>query len=493
LTLRSTAPKTILRTSKPIPPDLALAMDSMLDAAADDQRSSLQPRQPPSASAYRAAWLWFFILGSFNNFGYVVVLSAASTLAGGFGQKNLIGVVQWANVFFGIAFKLMNSSDRFRSMTHRSRIAVNVSFLVFGLGIVALSVYVSFAVAIAGIVFIGIFSSFGESVLIGYLNLFPPTLTGAWSSGTGMAGVGGTLFYLGARSLLTDGFSLTDDLRINQICFLLLVPQALLYWLAFVRVGYYLRPEALGLLDDADASGAERAAPSDRGDTSAPMLGGATDASSFPSSASVSTDQADASAQPPAAAFSCSSLVAAGWSPIARSMPLIGNVAWQLFIVYFLEYVVSVGFASQAASYSCSDADRKITGRCSWWAANSYEVLAFCYQFGVLISRSSVTVLRVHRLWVLTLLQAANFAAWLVHALYPFIPLPLQFVWMIFVGLIGGGMYVNSFFAIMIDDRIRPEQRETCLNVVSLWINLGIVSSALFEIAASATFLHASS
>jgi hypothetical protein len=62
-----------------------------------------------------------------------------------------------------------------------------------------------------------------------------------------------------------------------------------------------------------------------------------------------------------------------------------------------------------------------------------------------------------------------------------------------YVGLIGGGMYVNSFYAIMIDDRIRPEERETCLNVVSLWINLGIVSSALFEIVASATFLHASS
>jgi battenin len=468
-------------------------MDPLLDAASVDQRGSLQPRQTPSASAYRAAWLWFFILGSFNNFGYVVVLSAASTLAGGFGQKNLIGVVQWANVFFGIAFKLMNSTDRFRSMSHRSRIAVNVAFLVLGLGIVALSVYASFAVAIAGIVFIGIFSSFGESVLIGYLNLFPPKLTGAWSSGTGMAGVGGTLFYLGARSLLTDGFSLTDDLRINQICFLLLVPQALLYWLAFVRVGYYLRPEALGLLDDADATDAERAATSDRGDTSTPMLGSATDASSASSSSvAVPTDK-DAGAESPAAAFSCSDLIAAGWSPIARAMPLIGNVAWQLLIVYFLEYVVSVGFASQAASFSCSDADRKVSGRCSWWAANSYEVLAFCYQFGVLVSRSSVTVLRVHRLWVLTLLQAVNFVAWFVHALHPFIPLWLQFVWMIYVGLIGGGMYVNSFYAIMIDDRIRPEERETCLNVVSLWINLGIVSSALFEIVASATFLHASS
>jgi hypothetical protein len=36
----------------------------------------------------------------------------------------------------------------------------------------------------------------GQNVLLAYLKNYPSSLTGAWSSGTGMAGVGGSAFYL---------------------------------------------------------------------------------------------------------------------------------------------------------------------------------------------------------------------------------------------------------------------------------------------------------
>lgn len=35
-----------------------------------------------------------------------------------------------------------------------------------------------------------------SSLILGYLNKFPPTLVNAWSSGTGMAGVAGSALYL---------------------------------------------------------------------------------------------------------------------------------------------------------------------------------------------------------------------------------------------------------------------------------------------------------
>jgi hypothetical protein len=53
------------------------------------------PSSPATATKWE--WFYFFALGTLNNFGYVVVLSAAASLASGFGGKNLIGVVQWAN------------------------------------------------------------------------------------------------------------------------------------------------------------------------------------------------------------------------------------------------------------------------------------------------------------------------------------------------------------------------------------------------------------
>jgi battenin len=190
---------------------------------------------------------------------------------------------------------------------------------------------------------------------------------------------------------------------------------------------------------------------------------------------------------------------------------LVGNIAWQLAAVYFLEYVVSVGFAAKA-NPKCTVDDVS----CDWWHRNFYEILAFCYQFGVLISRSSISFLRIERIWTLTLLQAINFAFWMIHALHAFIPLwlqvrfcfnqvfinfqrsfelclrtpfPHQFLWMVFVGLIGGAMYVNSFYNLMVDPNIPDQSREMCINVVSLWVNFGIVTSAVFEIIADKTFL----
>jgi hypothetical protein len=71
---------------------------------------------------------------------------------------------------------------------------------------------------------VGSASSLGESVILGYLKDFDPHLTGAWSSGNGIAAVGGTLVYL----LLHSVIGLT-----NQQVFLFCTPTILLYYIAF--------------------------------------------------------------------------------------------------------------------------------------------------------------------------------------------------------------------------------------------------------------------
>ncbi len=142
-------------------------------------------------SHYRWVWLYFFLLGTINNFAYVVVLSSAASLARSFDQSSLIGLIAWANVAFGIIFKFLNTTEKvllssghvlffvisyciilvwsvpwyvfqFVSTPHSTRLAICTTLMVIGLVVVSLSVYISFYVAIAGIVFIGIFSSWGE-------------------------------------------------------------------------------------------------------------------------------------------------------------------------------------------------------------------------------------------------------------------------------------------------------------------------------------------
>ena len=76
----------------------------------------------------------------------------------------------------------------------------------------------------------------------------------------------------------------------------------------------------------------------------------------------------------------------------------------QLGLVYFFEYVASTGAADLA-----NDSD----GADSWWIENSYAVLAFCYQLGVLISRSSLSLMKFTWVEVLTVLQFINFLVWI--------------------------------------------------------------------------------
>ena len=44
--------------------------------------------------------------------------------------------------------------------------------------------------------FVGASSSFGESVILGFLKQYDSRLVGGWSSGTGMAGLAGSMLYV---------------------------------------------------------------------------------------------------------------------------------------------------------------------------------------------------------------------------------------------------------------------------------------------------------
>ena len=44
---------------------------------------------------------------------------------------------------------------------------------------------------------------------------------------------------------------------------------------------------------------------------------------------------------------------------------------------------------------------------------------------------------------------------------------------MIFVGLLGGASYVNIFYSLIHDEEFAQEDRELCVNLVGLFINLG--------------------
>jgi hypothetical protein len=68
-------------------------------------------------------------------------------------------------------------------------------------------------------------------------------------------------------------------------------------------------------------------------------------------------------------------------------------------------------------------------------------------------------------------------------------PLPLQFVLMVEVGLMGGAAYVNIFYLLREDEEIKEEERELAINVVSTVYYVGIISSSVVQIVLLNTIL----
>ena len=75
-------------------------------------------------------------------------------------------------------------------------------------------------------------------------------------------------------------------------------------------------------------------------------------------------------------------------------------------------------------------------------------------------------------------------------ARWRFLPAAFQVPLMVFVGLLGGAMYVNTFALLVEEPRIKKEERELCINLATLWINLGIVLASVFELVMAQTILR---
>ncbi|XP_005093751.1 battenin [Aplysia californica] len=141
-----------------------------------------------------------------------------------------------------------------------------------------------------------------------------------------------------------------------------------------------------------------------------------------------------------------------------------------LTLVYFAEYFINQGL-HELLYYNGE------------WLSKSeqYRWFQVDYQIGVFISRSSVNIVHIRKLWFLPVLQFANLALLLCQVFYRFIPS----IWIIFViilweGLLGGAAYVNTFFAMT--NELPPEHKEFCIGVASVGDSLGVAAAGAVAI-----------
>ena len=176
----------------------------------------------------------FFFLGVLNHLGTILVMTGGRLLAKQLDMIDYVPIYTSVSTIFNLAIRLLNSKFCLK-VSYKKRVIIICLLNVFGyasmFGVLKLHEgplhdmkEICFILSFIPCFLLGASYAFGESAMIAYLRLFPKTLIGGWSSGTGVSGIiSGSLNFL---TQLFGSFSL-------DILYLVLTPVGPLYIIFF--------------------------------------------------------------------------------------------------------------------------------------------------------------------------------------------------------------------------------------------------------------------
>lgn len=383
-------------------------------------------------------WKYFLPLlfvGLINNNGYVLVGTKAQELAKEFGQANFMAAFQFFLIFFNLFIRVFNMKF-FIKLKHTTRIIINTGVLMAAYTIIAVAsnyhTFTAFVFALIASALMGGGSCFGESTVLGYLKGYPSEVVLGWSSGTGFAGVFGA------------GISILIKLKLSTFYLCIgCLPLCILYLICFMYIVYKKNKLVNG------------------------------EAQTEESANLLKTNIADE-------AKANDNL---NWVNIKAVLPKICYFCANLATVYFLEYNIMTAFGDYTTKQLIIKKNSD-----SFVVENAYMFICLFYQIGVVISRSSLKVIKVSQTHILTILQYVNWCLWLLEAInfklgaHSVQSYYVLFAHMVFVGLMGGCSYVNTMYLILSSKELNINQKELALNMTTFFDDIGITISSVLSI-----------
>jgi battenin len=356
----------------------------------------------------------FFIAGLLNNYGYVLLLTAAEDLLHGYA-----GVILLCSIIPSLIVKA-TAPLYFHFIPYNIRVIALVVLSCASFQSIAWfdNVYIK----LTGVVLSSISSGGGEVTFLQMSSYYHKNVVSTWSSGTGGAGILGAFTYL-----LLHGWMHLSPKSVMFISTFL--PFLLLFSVFVLMTGNHAE---YGFFSA--GSGKKQLLDDDNMEKSTNPL--------------TTTEK------------------------LKLILPLAVKFMFPLAIVYYMEYLINTAIAPN------------LSFKTGLITSNSYVYYMNIYQVGVFISRSSVNLFPIRRLWIPAILQTLNLVILFTDAYFRIIP-SIWFIFMVIFweGLLGGGIYVNTYYRMSVD--IKPSHREFSMSIVSNADSLGIFLSGL-----TATFLQ---
>lgn len=357
------------------------------------------------------------ILGFMNNLNYAVLMGRAPALAAFYKQETwtaFFPIFMVGSCFVGT---FMNAVY-FLQVKFRTRIGV-----VCGSGALAFMILSSatgdtsifhFLLALCACILIGSATILGELCCLSFLRDFPSVILGGFGIGTGLAAILGPAIMIG----LTHGLGLPD----GQI-FGYLIISVIIYWLAFehlhskleyVRAVYIARGERC------------YPPPEEPGRIVSPSSTEMLRKTSF-------------------GIITCAALA------------------------FFFEFFMYPGLVDR--SDGCNNFSQ-------FPVRHGLTVSWLSFNVGVALSRGSIAIFQIERIWVFPLLQFLNVVA--VLAMRPSVLPPLAAIgWMAWIGVVGGGTYANTMRALQTWPEVPATMRELAMTVTFMMMMIAITAATL--------------
>ncbi|PSR77243.1 batten's disease protein Cln3 [Coniella lustricola] len=390
----------------------------------------------------------FWLFGLINNVLYVIVLSAAQDLVGNLPK----GIVLLADVLPSFIMKLVAPYFIHR-VPYSLRILLCAGLSASGMVLVATTPPTqTVVVKLLGVILASLSSGGGELSFLGLTHYYGPMSLAAWGSGTGGAGLAGAGLYV----VLTTwfGFSVKGSLLASAflpivmlISFFVILPKGPLRQ-GTKDKGYETLPERDLTEEDIEDLPASNA--------SASLLapGPAVAAAAY-------------SAHPEGQGHTFR-------ANLGRMKALFFPYMLPLLMVYIAEYTINQGVAPTLLFPLKSSPFPE--------HRDFYPFYNFLYQLGVFISRSSTPFLRIHHLYLPSVLQIGNLALLTLQSLFNFVPsVYIIFIVVFWEGLLGGAVYVNTFAEIM--EKVPQSDREFSLSATSVSDSAGICIASFIGMA----------
>lgn len=391
----------------------------------------------------------FWLLGLINNVLYVIILSAAQDLVGSLPK----GVVLLADVVPSFFTKLIAPYFIHR-IPYPIRVLIFIALSAGGMLMIALTPPSrSVPVKMVGVILASLSSGGGELSFLGLSHYYGHVSLAGWGSGTGAAGLVGAGLYV----MLTDWWGFTVQ---QSLLFSACLPAIMFISFFFVLPLEPLRQgkeyDAVPGRDVDDEVDAERTE-QDLAESTSALL------APEPSVLSANT----------AYAMTRGNNAHTLKNNLRRARALFIPYMAPLLLVYVAEYTINQGvsptllFPLESSPFS--------------EYREFYPFYGFLYQIGVFISRSSTAFIRIHHLYLPSLLQVGNLLLLTLHAMFFFIPsVYIVFIIIFWEGLLGGAVYVTCFAEIM--ENVPAEEREFSLSATTVSDSGGICIAGLISI-----------